>query len=64
MGNGEWESACDESDESIEKRGDGTVKDLNVYFLLSLSNAAAVKGNLQADILCDVGSKVRGWEFR
>jgi hypothetical protein len=31
------------------------------YFLLS--NAAAVKGNLQADILCDVGLKVRRWEL-
>jgi hypothetical protein len=59
--NGDWESACDES---IKKRGNGTVKDLNVYCLLSLSNAAAVKGNLQADVLCDVGLKVRRWELR
>jgi len=57
---GEWESACDEQ---IEKRGDGTVKDLNACCLLLLSNAAAVKGNLQADILCDVGLKVRRWEL-
>jgi hypothetical protein len=53
-------SACDEE---IESRGDGTAKDLNVYCLLLLSNAAAVKGNLQAVILW-VGLKVRRWELR